>query len=164
MRNKTKLEMIPLIILSLILSITMVLSMIISIETYSCAQSQINISRANRVGINYILTKLKCNDHLYGIEVKRFNGTDAIYLHQEIDDCTYTTILYVYDGYLRELLCESELIDEFGLSDGEEITPSIKLTAYLKDSVIHMEYTGTSYKKQEISYYIRSGGYYEQED
>ena len=58
MESKRKLETIPIILLTIILSIVAVLSILIAIKVYAKAQDKVSDNRANRIGANYILTKL----------------------------------------------------------------------------------------------------------
>lgn len=159
MESKRKLETIPIILLTIILSIVAVLSILIAIKVYAKAQDKVSDNRANRIGANYILTKLKCNDIENGIAVGKFNDIDAIFLNEDIEGYIYTTVLYVYDGYLRELFCEKKLIDSFTPQSGDTITVANDLKVSINGRNLQIEFTGITKKKQTFNYYIKSGEY-----
>ena len=159
MENKKKIETITIILLTLLLSIVAVLSMLISMKIYTNAQNKVTENRLNRIVVNYILTKLKCNDKENGITIGKFNDIDAIFLNEDIEGCIYTTVLYVYDGYLRELFCEEDLVDSFAIQSGDTITPADSLKVFLNGRNLEILFTGVTKKEQKISYYIKSGEY-----
>jgi len=53
--------------------------------------------------------------------VRSFEGVDALVLSQDIEDVRYETLVYCWDGYLRELFIEAGL--EIDAEFGEQILP-----------------------------------------
>ena len=84
-----------------------------------------------------------------------FGGADAVYLLEDIDGTIYETILYVYDGHLRELLCEQgwELLP----GDGEVISEARELTVEEPAAgLLRLSFTDGSGVEETADIYIRS--------
>lgn len=158
MKN-TRYNRIAIVILTFVLLLVSILSILVSANIYNTISNEIQSSRVDRLGVSYIKTKLRCNDHKDGIDVKEFNGKAAIYLYQDIEYCKYETILYVHDGYLRELCCLAESEGEFGLNAGEPIIEAIELNAEKSDNIIEITFINKNNTVQEFLYFIRSGEY-----
>ena len=91
------------------------------------------------------------------IEAKPFGDGEGIFLYQEYDDESYETILYVYDGYLMEMLCETEweLDPEFG----EIITEARDLAVdQPAPGLLRLTLTGTDGEVQSVDVFLRSEG------
>lgn len=147
------------IVLALLMMLTSIISVLISATIYSISSEDITYSREERLGTNYIKTKLRCNDHIDGIAVKDFNNQSALYLYQDIDGASYTTILYVYDGYLRELFCDTGAEQDFELDAGNEVTEAVGLELKQSDNSINVKFISKSGNEQSFSYLIKSGSY-----
>ena len=80
-------------------------------------------------------------------------------MNEDIEGYIYTTVLYVYDGYLRELFCEKKLIDSFTPQSGDTITVANDLKVSINGRNLQIEFTGITKKKQTFNYYIKSGEY-----
>ncbi len=79
--------------------------------------------------LSFIATKIRQADQKDGLSVITFGGKDAICISEEFDGLYYNTLIYEYDGYLRELFYESspsETPEEAGFSptDGEALLKS----------------------------------------
>ena len=80
-----------------------------------------------------------------------------MYLLQEVDGLTYETILYVYDGWLMELLCERGW--ELAPENGQTITPAQSLTVEEPEKgLLRLVYTGADGKSSRADVYLRSEG------
>ena len=62
--------------------------------------------------ISYVWTKVKSSDRTGSIYIKEHFGQNALCIDNVYDDSRYTTIIYIYEGWLYELFSERELIDE----------------------------------------------------
>ncbi|MDO4552017.1 MAG: DUF4860 domain-containing protein [Bacillota bacterium] len=72
-----------------------------------------------RTCVSYIAAKVRHYDSQAAVEIVDFNGMQALCLKEEIQGTPYVTLLYHYDGYVRELFFAqgAELLPE----DGETI-------------------------------------------
>lgn len=77
-----------------------------------------------RTAYSYLTEKVRQNDRYDSISLGQLEGTDALVLTQEINDTTYATYLYLYEGSLRELFIrQGSDIGTNPLSAGQEILP-----------------------------------------
>lgn len=112
--------------LTCVFGATLLLSLVTGASAYRNVAARTEQGANTRVGLTYLTTKIHGADHADAVYVGTFGGTDAIYLLQDMDGLTYETILYVYDGQLRELLCEQGW--ELEPEDGESISEARSLT------------------------------------
>ena len=78
-------------------------------------------SYEHRTVIQYITTRVRQADARDRVSVRSFEGVDALVLSQDIEDVRYETLVYCWDGYLRELFIEAGL--EIDAEFGEQILP-----------------------------------------
>ena len=62
----------------------------------------------SRTAGTYLFNRIHRADREGSIAVGTFNGTDALLMFEEIDNVTYCTYLYYYDGKLMELFTRYE--------------------------------------------------------
>lgn len=82
---------------------------------YSALRAQSDVSDAKRMSIGYVAAKIRSSDSAGRITIERRNGIEALVLTEEgYEDCE--TLLYVYDGSLREIyqLIGSDIEPEYG--------------------------------------------------
>lgn len=74
----------------------------------------------------YIRTKVKSSDTAGSIFAGEFDGLSALYIEEDYEGTAYQTVIYSYDGYMRELFAEKGA----GLrpEDGIEIVKASELT------------------------------------
>lgn len=77
-----------------------------------------------RTCLSYVWTKVKNGDEAGKILLGDFDGQNVLLLKEEYDGVAYQTMIYYYDGWVRELFCEEGL--NFAPEDG---TPVIKTTS-----------------------------------
>lgn len=101
-----------------------------------------------RTVCSYILGKFRSNDSCGSINIGSIDGKPSLILNQEINDASYSTYIYEYDGYLRELFVSDNVtlgsdvlnagnklcpVEDFEVNDcGGELNP-IKITVRLPD-------------------------------
>lgn len=106
---------------------------------------------AQRTALSYLVNQVRRGGGFFG--VAKFGGNDAITIH---DEAGYVTILYCYDGALRELYTEPGT----GLTpaDGMEILPLDSLTVEL-DGMYQMTITaqGADGEANSVVLFTRHG-------
>lgn len=80
----------------------------------------------------YIATKVRQADTKGGILTGTLGGASVLELHENIEDSTYVTRIYCYDGYLRELFSEERIA--VTPEDGEAIVEAEKAQFTLEDN------------------------------
>jgi hypothetical protein len=59
--------------------------------------------------LSYIRTKIRSTDSAGSVYPDTFHGLSALYLEETFGTVTYRTMIYLYDGWVRELFCEAGL-------------------------------------------------------
>ena len=72
-----------------------------------------------RTAVQYLTTRVRQNDKNNLIEIRQFGEDEALILKEKIHETEYETVIYCYDGYLREIFSSS--VEEFSPEDGNKI-------------------------------------------
>jgi len=88
-------------------------------DIYSRLNERDKISYSTRTVSQYVITKVRQIESPESIKVDAFGDSDALLLSQTIEDTSYLTRIYCYDGWLMELFTEEN--GEFEPQDGEKI-------------------------------------------
>ncbi len=90
-----------------------------------------------RVITNYVLNTVRGNDSSDSISVKNIDGIDVLTFTWRIDGETYETMVYCYDGSIREYFAESE--DDFRADYGEVICSAQSFEAEINGQLLTVE-------------------------
>ena len=152
--------------LACVFGVTLLLSLAAGAGVYRRVADRVERSAAERVGLTYITAKVKGYDtrretpfgDMPSVTVRTLeDGSDSLFLSEEIDGVVYDTILYVYDGYLRELMCEESYYP--GPEAGQPIARAESLTIEEpSDNLLRMQYVDGEGRTQTADIYLRSGG------
>jgi hypothetical protein len=82
--------------------------LMLGINVYGNIQQNSEEQFHGRVSLSYIATKIRTHDMSDTIRVGEFEDSSAIFIDKEFYDEKFTTIIYTYDGWLRELLTDTE--------------------------------------------------------
>ena len=105
---------------------SILLVLMLGVNVYGNIQKTSDVQFNERVCLSYITAKVHRHDSLGDVRTGNFQNVSALYLDQEFDDVYYNTIIYVYDGYLMELFCEKDQMDNLGLTP-ESGTPVLEV-------------------------------------
>ena len=155
MRRQTGAGAIASLMLACVFGATMLLSIATGAGVYRRVVDRVEQGSAQRVGLTYISAKIHSYDGVNAVRAGSFGGVDAVYLTEELDGVAYDTILYVYDGYLRELLCEQG--SELTPGDGEVITEAQGFTASVSDGLLRLSFTDSYGRTEQTDIFLRSG-------
>ena len=106
-------------------SIAVLMVLIFGARVYEDIIAQNQDSENQRITVAYIEAKIRHNDTLDNIYVDSFKGyteetaIDTLYLEEDYGTHTYHTMIYLADGWVRELYCEKGL--NFNPDDGSKI-------------------------------------------
>ena len=155
MRRQTGAGAIASLILTCVFGATLLLSLAAGAGVYRRVQERTERGAAARVGLTYLAAKLRGADAKDTVYAGTFGGGDALYLLEDLGGLTYETILYVYDGQLRELLCEQGW--EAEPQDGEPVAAARALTVKEPEpGLLRLEYTDGSGQTEAADIYLRS--------
>jgi len=93
--------------------------------------------------LSYIWMKVKSSDTEDGVYTSKFHDLSVLCLDENYDGITYQTMIYLYDGWIRELF--SELGLEFVPGDGEPVIRAESLEfEQLSNNLIKVTVNGES--------------------
>lgn len=135
----------------------LLLSLITGAGVYRQVQARADSAAEQRLGLAYITAKLHAADAADSVSVERFGGVDALCLSQSMEGTEFLTLIYVYDGWLRELFCERGYAAGLGPEAGQQITEARALTAATPEpGFLRLAYTDGGGVTQTASVSLRS--------
>ena len=143
--------------LTMVFGAALLTSLAAGAVVYRRVADRVERSAGERVGLAYLTAKLHSGDEAGMARAGKLEGLDAVYLLQEVDGLTYETILYVHDGWLKELFCEEGW--ELGPESGQAITQARALeVSQPEPGLLRLAYTGADGLERTADVYLRSGG------
>ena len=148
--------------LTCVFGMTLLMGIFAGASVYQRVGERVSASAQERIGLTYITAKIhgfdtRLDDGRSAVQAGQLEGQDAVYLLEDIDGVAYETILYVYDGQLREMLCLRG--GEQGAAFGEVIGPAQSLhVASPREGLLHLEYTDQDGETRTARICLRSGG------
>lgn len=121
----------------------------LGIKQYRITADSMNTNYEVRTASSYLTEKVRQFDTNTGITIESLDGTDAITMKEELDGKTYTTYIYFYDGYIRELYVSEDSI--FDIAGGQAIIETGNLEIRdLSNSTIELVITSTKGEKTPL--------------
>lgn len=105
---------------------------ILGSNVYSNTVDSMENNFSNRTSYAYITEKFRQNDSANSISTNLINSNAAFIFTETINETDYQTILYIHDGYLKELLIKKG--DSLPLEAGNTILEANAFTIVKKDS------------------------------
>ena len=130
-------------------------SLLAGAGVYRQVQQRTSESADRRLGLSYLMARVHAYDADGMVSAGDFHGADALCLYEESDGTRYETVLYVCDGYLRELLYEEGA--ELELPDGEPITEAQSLSVTERNGLLSLRYVDATGTEGLAEVYVRSG-------
>ena len=90
----------------------------IGADVYQHTVEDMGVNYESRTAVSYILEKVRQNDTTDSISLATLEDTPALCMLSRIEDETYCTYLYFYDGHLKELFMRE------GTSLGGQVLPA----------------------------------------
>ena len=148
------------LMLTCVFGATLLLSLATGASIYRRVASRVERSAAQRVGLTYITAKIHSCDEAGKVTPAIYadpssQEADALVLTQDIEGTGYWTILYVYDGWLRELFCEENwpMGPDAGLPIAEAQSLVVTEPA---EGLLHLAYTRPDGSVDTADVYLRS--------
>lgn len=127
-------------------------------ERYRALTQRDDASCAWRTAAQYLTTRVRQADTAGGVRVGAFDGgdgEDTLFLTEQIDGAAYTTRVYWYDGYVRELFAEEGA--QLDKDAGEAVVPAGGVRFFETDGGIGASLTGTDGEITDLNWTLRSG-------
>ena len=91
----------------------------------------------HRTAVQYVTMRVRQTDAEGMVEVRRVEDRDVLVLAELIDGCRYETLVYQYDGCLREMFCEAGM--DIPLEFGEAILALDGFSARMTGSALDIQ-------------------------
>lgn len=116
---RLKFDTVPVLLIFCVFAVSALIVLALSGSVYKSTVEITGEGYEEQTCLSYVWTKVKSSDVLDRVYVEDFHGLSALFVEEEFDGITYTTLIYCYDGWIRELFFESGL--SFSPSDGMQI-------------------------------------------
>lgn len=124
-KNNHMIDIIFVIALFCLFAISALMLVIIGANVYKKTITDMDTNYVSRTSFSYVSEKLRQHDVYDGIHIDSYGDSDAILLTEIINKISYTTYLYLYNGYLMELFTRSD--QQLSPNSGQRI---IKMDAF----------------------------------
>ena len=154
-QNKGKVDNLLVPLLFGVFAICVLSVLLTGADVYQRLSGRDHLSYDQRTGARYLTTRVRQADRLGDVAIQRFEGQDALVFTEVIEDDTYETLVYCYDGYLRELFVAAG--GRFMPEDGEKVLAAQGLIIRQDGRLLDMELTSPTGEVQTLYLYLRSG-------
>lgn len=86
-----------------VFAVSAFLVLLLSVHIYGDQTDKTLKNYESSTPLSYITEKVRQNDSQGNISIEDLNGVTSLVLHGSSSDVTYSTYLYVYEGWLKEL-------------------------------------------------------------
>ena len=155
MRRRSGIGAAAAVIAACIFGAALLVSLITGAGVYRQVQERVERSAARRTGLSYVTAKLHSHDVAGAVRTGSFGDTDALFLMEETEGGSYETILYIYNGWLMELLCAQGA--GLGPEAGQQITEAQRLTVRTEDSLLRIAFVDGNGVSETADVFLRSG-------
>ena len=124
-------------------------------QVYSASVDTLEKQYTSLTALDYIEEKVRQNNSVNMIEVKKIDDLDVLCIHEDHDDHHYTTYIYDDDHQLKELFIEDD--QSFDKQRGETIMNIDAIAFELEDDLLKM--TVSANDKIQTSYLALIGGH-----
>lgn len=123
----------------------------IGAKQYQATADRMSDNYETRTISSYLEEKMNQNDISGSSAVIQLDSTDALALTQVINEQSYTTYIYAYDGYLWEITVNSDT--EISLGNGQKILETGDMAIKALSSNLY-QFTITSTIGEDYSLYV----------
>ena len=106
--NRHTIDVIFVLTLACAFAASILMVLMLGANVYGNIQRTADTQFNDRVSISYIMTKIRSHDAVGAVRTGEFEGSSALFLDQEFYGEEFTTVIYTYDGWLRELFTDLE--------------------------------------------------------
>ncbi|MCR4933430.1 MAG: DUF4860 domain-containing protein [Lachnospiraceae bacterium] len=123
---------------------------------YSSIVEKMTLNYGSRTTFSYVVNKIHQSDESGRISMGSYDGFDALIISEDINNITYCTYLYEYEGELKELFTRQGQV-----FDPKYATTLIKLDSFdmtkVTDTLYKFEYKPVGLDKEVLFVHIKSG-------
>lgn len=119
------------ITLFLVLTVCALMLLSIAANIYQNTVDHSYRNHQSRIALSYLSEKIRQHEDTGSFSLCSFDGVDALALKETLEDASYCTYLYFYEGALRELFFKEGI--EVSPSDGKEILALSEVSMKIAD-------------------------------
>ncbi len=150
-KNRHMVDVLFVIALFCVFAICALMLVIIGSDVYRKTVRSMDQNYNTRTSFAYITEKIRQFDSEDAVSVGSLDGTDALVLTTTANDTAYSTYIYMYDGYLKELFTKSDTA--ISLESGQNILPLSDFTLTAINEHLY-QFTLTSENNSTYSLYV----------
>lgn len=114
-----KMDTVFVLIIFCVFALSVLFVLMLGVSIYKNVTGLTQDGNDEQIALSYIWSKVKNDDRNGTLSVGDFYGYSSLFFDEEYDGVEYRTMIYYYDGWIRELTSEKDL--EFEPVDGTEI-------------------------------------------
>lgn len=138
--NKHIVDVLFVLGLFLVFSISSLLLVLLGSHVYKNTVNTMDKDFNSRTAYAYLTEKVRQNDLYDSVSIQNFDGCEALVLTQLINDTSYSTYLYTYEGNLKELFTNTG--NQLSASSGQDILPAKDFhAAFVADGLLSLSLT-----------------------
>ncbi|MCL2386597.1 MAG: DUF4860 domain-containing protein [Defluviitaleaceae bacterium] len=126
MANKNRIDTVFVLTIFAVFAASVLLVIMLSGSTFANITEISQAGQHERILLSYIRTKIRNTDNAGAVSVGYFNGISALFLEENLNNRDFVTVIYLYDGLVRELFHEQ----------GNELSPEEGVAIISTDSLI----------------------------
>lgn len=108
-----------------------------------------------RTAVQFVANKVRQAPSAAAVSLDTFGDADALVIRQKVEEQTYLTRVYCYDGWLMELFTAAD--GTFLPEDGERILPMESLRLSREESLLTVVLTDDDGTERELRLQLRHG-------
>lgn len=147
--SSRKIDTVFISVLFVIFALTTFLVVLICAKQYKHTASVIEHNYETRTATAYLREIIHQHDTAEAVSISEFEGVPALTFTQTIEESNYTTYVYYYDGFLRELFISEDAIVD--LNAGNSIIEASGLDLKMAgEALICLTYYDTSNQSHQM--------------
>lgn len=131
------------------------LMVLLSAQMYREAVARTEQHCERRILSSYVANVVRGSDEADMVSVEKRAGLDVLVLRTDIDGAGYETLVYCYDGALRELFAEAT--DEFDPDYGEIICDAQAFVPEISNELLRIGLVDANGSESEVCIALRTG-------
>ncbi len=143
------------LVLFAVFTITVLFVLMSGAGVYKNTQTVMQERFEERTCLSYVTAKVNHYDKANSIYVTDFGGCNALAMDEVIAGDTYSTLIYCYEGQVKELMFRKDL--ELEPAAGKDITPAKSLEFTTEGNLVTVKCVGTTGHASTISLNVASG-------
>jgi len=152
--NNHTIDVVFVLTLACLFAASILMVLMLGANIYGNIQETSEAQFSEKVSLSYIKTKVHSNDIAGGVRTGEFGGVSALYLDSEIDGETFSTIIYSYNGWLKELFASKE----DALEEDSWLLPELGMPLIEMNHVLHFHFLKPNLLSVEYTDVCGSGG------